>query len=67
MHKRMPPHGDYNHMGKAIILVNNFKVEKVILNCGEFNDLETELIKVINPKYSIISVGKTTKYSHPNK
>ena len=30
MHKRMSPHGDYDHMGEAINLVNNFKVEKVI-------------------------------------
>ncbi len=43
-------HGDYDHMGEAINLVNNFKVEKVILNCGEFNDLEKELIKVLDKK-----------------
>ena len=30
MHKRMSPHGDYDHMGEAISLVENFKVEKVI-------------------------------------
>ena len=41
-------HGDYDHMGEAINLINNFKVEKVIFNCGEFNDLEKELIKVLN-------------------
>ena len=29
-------------MGEAINLVNNFKVEKVIFNCGEYNDLEKE-------------------------
>ena len=29
MHKRMSPHGDFDHMGEAINLVNNFKVEKV--------------------------------------
>ena len=43
-------HGDYDHMGEAINLVNNFKVEKVIFNCGEFNDLEKELIKVLEKK-----------------
>ena len=37
-------------MGEAINLVENFKVEKVIFNCGEFNDLEQELIKVLNKK-----------------
>ncbi|MBP3841137.1 MAG: hypothetical protein IK997_03300 [Bacilli bacterium] len=35
-------------MGEAINLVDNFKVEKVIFNCGEFNDLEKKLIKVLD-------------------
>ena len=43
-------HGDSDHMGEAINLVNNFKVEKVIFNCGEFNNLEKELIKVLDKK-----------------
>ena len=43
-------HGDFDHMGEAINLVNNFKVEKVIFNCGEFNNLEKELIKVLDKK-----------------
>jgi len=43
-------HGDYDHMGEAINLVENFKVEKVILNCGEFNELETDLIKILDKK-----------------
>ena len=37
-------------MGESINLVNDFKVEKVIFNCGEFNDLEKELIKVLDKK-----------------
>ena len=53
-------HGDADHMGEAINLVENFKVEKVIFNCGEFNDLEKELIKVLNIRkikyYSCIKV-----------
>ena len=40
-------HGDFDHMGEAINLVENFKVEKVIFNCGEFNELEKDLIKVL--------------------
>ena len=43
-------HGDYDHMGEAINLVNNFIVEKVIFNCGEYNDLEEELIKILDKK-----------------
>ena len=38
-------------MGEAINLVNNFKVEKVIFNCGPYNDLEKELIKVLYKKH----------------
>ena len=38
-------------MGEAINLVNNFKVEKVIFNCGPYNDLEKELIKVLDKKH----------------
>ena len=37
-------------MGEAINLVNSFKVEKVIFNCGEFNELEQELIEVLDKK-----------------
>ena len=37
-------------MGEAINLVENFKIEKVIFNCGEFNELEQDLIKVLNQK-----------------
>ena len=43
-------HGDYDHMGEAINLINNFKVDKVIFNCGEYNDLEKELIKALEKK-----------------
>jgi len=46
----MSSHGDYNHMGEAINLVENFKVEKVIFICGEYNDLEKELIKALDKK-----------------
>ena len=41
-------HGDFDHMGEAINLVNNFKVKNVVFNCGEFNELEKELIKVLD-------------------
>ena len=37
-------------MGEVINLVNNFKVEKVIFNCGEFNNLEKDLSKVLDQK-----------------
>ena len=37
-------------MGEAINLVNNFKIEKVIFNCGPYNNLEKELIKILDKK-----------------
>ena len=37
-------------MGEAINLVENFKVEKVIFNCGEFNELEQDLIEILYKK-----------------
>lgn len=43
-------HGDMDHAGEAINLVNSFKVEKVTFNCGLYNDLEKELIKVLDKK-----------------
>ena len=43
-------HGDYDHLGEAVNLINNFKVDKVILNNDKFNDLETELINVLNDR-----------------
>ena len=43
-------HGDFDHMGEAVNIVNNFKVDKVIFNCGSYNDLEKNLIDVLNKK-----------------
>lgn len=40
-------HGDFDHIGNAFYLVDNIKIEKVILNCGEVNDLENDLIKIL--------------------
>ena len=37
-------------MGEAINLVETFEVEKVIFNCGEFNELEEDLIKILDKK-----------------
>ena len=37
-------------MGEAINLLENIKIDKVIFNCGEFNDLEQELIQTLDKK-----------------
>lgn len=53
-------------MGEAINLIENFKVEKVIFNCGPYNDLEKELIKVLEKEnikyYSCIKELSIDKY-----
>lgn len=58
-------HGDFDHMGEAINLVETFKMKNVIFNCGNYNDLEKNLIKVLKKKsikYSScineLSIGK---------
>lgn len=43
-------HGDFDHMGESINLVNTYKVENVIFNCGPYNNLEKELIKVLDKR-----------------
>ena len=50
MRNHQSPHGDYDHMGEAINLVNNFKVDRVIFNCGSYNNLEEDLISVLEMK-----------------
>ena len=59
-------HGDYDHMGAAINLVNNFKIKNVIFNCGEFNKLETNLINELKSKnikyYSCLNELDISKY-----
>lgn len=43
-------HGDEDHIGGSITLINNFQVKNVILNKETFTDLEKELIKNLNKK-----------------
>ena len=41
-------------MGESVNLINNFKIDNVIFNCGSYNNLEKNLIKVLkfkNVKY----------------
>ena len=59
-------HGDFDHMGEAINLVNNFEVDNVVFNCGEYNNLEKNLIMVLNKKnikyYTCIRELRISKY-----
>lgn len=44
-------HGDYDHMGESLNIVNNFKVGDVILNCESLNELEQNLITLLDKKH----------------
>lgn len=73
-------HGDLDHIGGSITLINNFQVKNVVLNKGTFTDLEKELIKNLNKKkipYQIninkinlsnhtINLLNNTKYNNEN-
>lgn len=43
-------HGDEDHMGEALNIVKNIKVNQVIFNNGEYNNLELALIKFLDDK-----------------
>lgn len=43
-------HGDEDHIGGAIYLIDNFKVDNVILNKGDYTELEVELITHLKNK-----------------
>ena len=44
-------HGDKDHIGESINLINNYKIKNIIFNCGTYNYLEKELLKEINNKH----------------
>ena len=50
MHKRMSPHCGADHMAEAINLIKNYKVDKVIFNYGDYNNLEVNLINELNDR-----------------
>ena len=43
-------HGDNDHIGESINLIDNFKVDKVLLNSGNDNNLEKNLMEFLNKK-----------------
>ena len=43
-------HGDYDHAGEALNLINNIKIKNVIFNNGEYNNLELDIIKLLKSK-----------------
>ena len=73
-------HGDFDHMGDSIYLIDNYKVKTVVLNNDGFNELETNLINELKNKKikyyqnvkkipisnNIISILNTKEYDNEN-
>ena len=51
-------HGDYDHIGNAFYLLDNIKIKEIIFNNNEFNELESNLIKIAQTKKVNIKKGK---------
>ena len=65
MHKRMSPHGDFDHLGNSYSLVDKFKVDKVYFNHNSYNKNELRLIKKLkykNIKYEKMYTIKTKNF-----
>ena len=43
-------HGDYDHIGDTINLLNEIKVDEVLFNNDSFNDTENKIIKALDKK-----------------
>ena len=46
-------HGDFDHMGEALKLIKQYRVEDIYLNQGNFNSLEKNIIKNYRHVYQI--------------
>ena len=55
-------HGDFDHIGNFYIIQNKINIKNVVFNCGEFNDLEKDIIKNINSYCSCIDSIKLNAY-----
>lgn len=51
-------HGDYDHLGEALYLIEKFRVDKVLINEGHINYLENKIIEKFN-NVEISFEGKT--------
>lgn len=60
-------HGDMDHMGEAIKLVENIKIKKVLLNSNTYNELEKTLIKKLEDfdiPYEQSKRGRYERFHH---
>lgn len=51
-------HGDLDHIGGALYLINNFQVDNIVLNRGKYSEYEIELINNVNKTKIIKDIDK---------
>lgn len=64
MRNHQSPHGDLDHIGGASYLINNFKVDNIILNSGEYSEYESKLINNLNNVKLIKDINKIKKNNY---
>lgn len=57
-------HGDLDHIGGSFSLIENFKVDNIILNKGDYSDLEKELLNSTNKINYINTIDKIKINNH---
>ena len=55
-------HGDFDHVGNFYIIQNKMNIKNVVFNCGNFNNLEKDIIKNMNSYCSCIDSIKLNGY-----
>ena len=55
----MPPHGGYDQIGEANILLDNYKIEKVIFNCESYNYIDLLLYNIKYKCYVVVELKVT--------
>lgn len=43
-------HGDFDHCGEVVNLINNYKVDNIVFNIGDINSIESSVINVLKKK-----------------
>lgn len=57
-------HGDLDHIGGSFSLIENFKVDNIILNKGDYSDLEKKLLNSTNKINYINTIDKIKINNH---
>lgn len=60
-------HGDFDHVGEAMNLIHNIKIENVIFNEGNFNSQEVKIIELLKQKKIPYTIAKKDNHYQVGK